>query len=196
MKKTFKMMLAVAMLFTVTLSANAQFSSSNSNCVPDRFHMGIRGGLTTNYWTDFDAFLFPTAGIGLDFQIAPVPIFLGTGLNYMNMGLKYKGDSEDVHHIQMPFTASYHINIAPNLFINPFAGPFFAYNVTDIDDDDDAFDDDRFNWGFRLGCGMNFGRLTCELGYDLGLKNFGDSHNSFRSSTIFMTVGFNWAGSR
>jgi hypothetical protein len=199
MKKTFKMMLAVAMLFTVTLSANAQFSSSGGDRVPDRFHMGIRGGLTSNSWTHYDPLLFPTGGIALDFQVAPVPIFLGIGMNYANLGFKYDsyGDTEtvDAHSIHMPLTASYHINVAPNLFINPFAGPFFSYDLTDIEDEDDI-DDSRFNYGFRVGCGMNFGRLTFDLGYDLGLKNFGNSDHSIKTGTLFMTVGFNWAGSR
>ena len=85
MKKSFKVMLAVAMLFSATLSANAQFSKKENNRVPDRFHMGIRGGITSNTYTGdangIDPLLFPTGGFAMDFQVAPVPIFLGFGLN-------------------------------------------------------------------------------------------------------------------
>lgn len=199
MKKSFKMMLAAAMLFSATLSANAQFSKKENNRVPDRFHMGIRGGITSNTYTGdasgIDALLFPTGGFALDFQVAPVPVFVGLGLNYMNYGYKYDGrydtETEDGHHaVQLPITASYHINVAPNLFVNPFVGGFMAY---DFDDDFD----NQFNYGLRFGCGMNFGRLTLDLGYDLGLANVIDSdHYSAKTGTFFMTIGFNWAGSR
>lgn len=197
MKKSFKVMLAVAMLFSATLSANAQFSKKENNRVPDRFHMGIRGGITSNTYTGdangIDPLLFPTGGFAMDFQVAPVPIFLGFGLNYLNQGYKYDDyydtETEDLHTVQVPITASYHINVAPNLFINPFAGGFVSYNI------DSNFDKD-VNYGLRFGCGMNFGRLTLDLGYDLGLANLGGDYYDAKSGTFFMTIGFNWAGSR
>jgi hypothetical protein len=171
--------------------------------VPDRFHMGLRAGFSSNTFTGdveyIDPLLFPMGGMALDFQVAPVPIFLGIGLNYVNMGYKWEyghhSETEDWHCIHMPLTASYHINVAPNLFINPFLGGFMAYNLTDVNEKSD-WEDDRFNYGLRFGCGMNFGRLTLDLGYDLGLKNFGEKHVKIKSGTFFMTIGFNWAGSR
>lgn len=187
MKKTFKVMLAAAMLFTATLSANAQFSKKENNREPDKFHMGIRGGFTSNTYTDADPYLFPTGGFALDFQIAPIPLYLGMGLNYVNYGYEVNGHTaDDQHGINVPITASYHINVAPNLFINPFFGGFAAYNF------DSDFSED-FNYGLRFGCGMNFGRLTLDIGYDQGLCDLGHDQ---KSGTFFMTVGFNWAGSR
>jgi hypothetical protein len=172
--------------------------------------MGIRGGVTASTLTgdntdDIKGLWFPTGGFGLDFQVAPIPIFLGVGLYYQNQGYSYEykryGYTEtkdvDAHCVQLPLTASYHINVAPNLFINPFLGPWFSYNCTDIDNDED-WNDDRFDYGVRFGCGMNFGRLTLDLGYDIGLKNWYDGNKDYTINTgiLFMTVGFNWAGSR
>ena len=207
--KKIMMMLAAAMLLTAT-AANAQFRKKDNNRVPDRFHMGIRGGVTGSTLTgdntdDIKGLWFPTGGFGLDFQVAPIPIFLGVGLYYQNQGYSYEykryGYTEtkdvDAHCVQLPLTASYHINVAPNLFINPFLGPWFSYNCTDIDNDED-WNDDRFDYGVRFGCGMNFGRLTLDLGYDIGLKNWYDGNRDYSIHTgiLFMTVGFNWAGSR
>lgn len=209
--KKIMMMLAAAMLLTAT-TANAQFRKKDNNRVPDRFHMGIRGGLTAStltgdidkVWGSDDAIKglwYPTGGFGLDFQVAPVPIFLGLGLYYQNQGYsyEYRGKTKDVdaHCVQLPLTASYHINVAPNLFINPFLGPWFSYNCEDVDKDND-WNDDRFDYGVRFGCGMNFGRLTLDLGYDIGLKNWYDGNKDYTINTgiFFMTVGFNWAGSR
>ena len=204
MKKSFKVMLAVAMLFSATLSANAQFSKKESNREPSRFHMGLRAGYTsTSYITeyDLDAKNFVTGGLALDFQVAPIPIFVGMGLNYMNYGVMdsyyskgthyYYSELEDGVGIQMPITVSYHINVAPNLFINPFFGGFVAYN------NESGFGED-FNYGMRIGAGLNYGRLTFDMGYDLGLANLAgdDWNNDITSGTFFMTIGFNWAGSR
>ena len=207
MKKTLQLLVAVALLLSVSMSANAQFSKRQNNRVPDRFHMGLRAGLTlstmTGDWADVhnvDALAFPYGGFALDFQVAPVPIFVGIGLNYMNMGYKmdsyyHHDETVDAHCVHIPLTASYHINVAPNLFINPFMGGWVAYNCTDMDDDDE-WEDERFDYGLRFGCGMNFGRLTFDLGYDLGLKNFGSKDLDCKSGVFFMTVGFNWAGDR
>lgn len=198
--KTLKLFLAAAMLFAVTQSADAQFRKKDNNRVPDRFHMGLRAGITSNTYggdaKNIDPLVFPTGGFALDFQVAPIPIFVGMGLNYVNYGCKtnYK-DYDEAHSIHFPLTASYHINVAPNFFVNPFFGGFVSYNF------DAPFGlSEEVNYGMRIGCGMNFGRLTFDIGYDLGLANLGgDSYNGnvdINTATVFMTVGFNWAGSR
>ena len=218
MKNSFKIMLAVAMLFTATLSANAQLRKKvNSTRTPDRFHMGLRAGLTAStitgdYTEAAKALLFPYGGLGLDFQVAPIPLFVGIGLNYMNMGYKveynynHKDETKtwDAHSIQMPITVKYHINLAPNLFLQPFLGPWFAYNLTDIDEENKDWNDDRFDYGLRFGCGLNYGRLYFDCGYDLGLKNWYDRDGRYKNEkdytinrgVLFVTFGFNWAGER
>ena len=207
MKNSFKLMLAVAMLFTATLSANAQFRKKVNTRTPDRFHMGLRAGLTASTFTgdyteDVSALLFPYGGLGLDFQVAPIPLFVGIGLNYMNMGCKYDNyhhetETIDAHSIQMPITVKYHVNLAPNLFLQPFLGPWFSYDLTDISEEKKDWNDDRYDYGLRFGCGLNYGRLYFDCGYDLGLKNWNgnDSHSSYRG-LLFVTIGFNWAGER
>ena len=202
MKRLSKVMLAVAMLFTVTLSANAQYSRRGGSRTPDRFHMGIHGGFTSNTYTgdfDTDPYVAPTIGIAADFQVAPVPVFVGIGLNYMNYGFKVKtgrdpwrgrtSHSESCSALQVPVTGSYHINVAPDLFINPFLGGFFAVNL----DSPSGVED--FNGGVRLGCGLNYKRLTFELGYDAGVVDLGKDCE-LNTGTFFMTVGYNWAGDR
>lgn len=201
MKKSFKSLLAAVMLFSATLSANAQFSKKESNRVPDRFHMGLRAGVTVSSLVgDVDyseSLTFPTGGLGLDFQVAPIPIFVGIGLNYMNQGINYEYSYEfepiDAHCIQMPITASYHINVAPNLFINPFIGPWFSVRV----DTEDLDDDNNIDYGLRIGCGLNYGRLYFDMGYDLGFKTWTFNRTDTGNMGIFFaTIGFNWAGSR
>ena len=57
-------------------------------------------------------------------------------------------------------------------------------------------DDDRFNYGLRFGCGLNFTRLTFDLAYDLGLKKFGEGDYDAHTGTFFVTIGYNIAGAR
>ena len=224
MKKTFKLFVAALMLLGAT-SANAQFSQKENNRVPDRFHMGLRFAYTANTSTwenvyskkgntlDTKTLSFGSFGIGMDFQVAPVPVFLETGFYYVNKGFmldtdKWKYDEmQHLHMLEIPFVISYHINVAPNLFINPFLGAYYAAGGPDGDlwkdiDADDALSD----YGLRFGCGLNFGRLVVNMGYDYGLadiepnKKFISTYSSktptFKTGMFFMTLGFNWAGSR
>lgn len=193
MKSFFKVLFAVAMLFAVTLSANAQFSNKRE---PDRFHMGIRGGVSLNSLSDeVDELVFPYGGIGLDFQIAPIPLFLESGVYYMNKGFSYElshGSEEEYdHYINMPLLLSYHINLAPNLFLQPFAGGVAGYLT----------ESEAFEAAIRAGVGLNFGRLYVNVGYDFGLvthEYYEYRYYNFdcKNNTFFATIGFNWAGSR
>ena len=125
MKKSFKVLLSAAILLSATLNANAQLLKKDSPRVPDRLHMGVRGGLTSNFFTDYEPYLFPTGGLAIDYQIASVPLFLGAGLNYVNYVLyddhvdnsQYSSNDLDEYNgaVQIPVTASYHINVAPKL---------------------------------------------------------------------------------
>ena len=203
MKNSFKIMLMMVAFFASTSSVNAQFSNKESNRVPDRFHMGVRGGMTINSYTkdlkDAKSAIFPTGGIALDFKVAPFPLYVGTAVNYVNyaykLDTKYVNDKKwDIHAIQVPIIVSYHsyhINVAPNLFVNPFVGEFMAVAVSK-----EGGIDKSFNYGLRAGCGLNFGKLTFDVGYDLGLANLGKGSFETRTGTFFMTLGYNWLGSR
>jgi hypothetical protein len=93
----------------------------------------------------------------------------------------------------MPLVFGYHFNVAPNLFVSPYMGGFMSYCVVD---DNIIIRDDQFNYGLRIGCGLNFGRLTFDMAYEYGLKNFGEKHYDIRTGTFFATIGFNIAGER
>lgn len=210
MKNSFKVLLAAALLFSSSLSTYAQFENNRE---PSRFHFGIRAGLSSNTFSgDLDGYkpLYAfTGGLAFDFQVAPVPVFIGFGLNYLNEGCKYKYSNSyydygivsyerkvDNSAIHIPLVVGYHINLSPNFFISPYLGGFASYSVEDIDDKVE-WEDERFNYGLRFGVGLNFGRLTFDAAYDLGLKNLtSGSKYKMHSRTFFVTLGFNIAGKR
>lgn len=201
MKNSLKAIVAVVLMLSATLSVNAQGSSR----VTERFHFGIRGGFTVNSWRGDSEYMkslaAPTGGFAFDFQIAPVPVFLGFGVNYLNEGLKVdwpqsRTETINASAVHVPLVFGYHFNVAPNLFVSPYAGGFMSYCVEDLDDEDGPMDDERFNYGMRVGCGLNFGRLTFDLSYDYGLKNLGSKHLDLYTGTFFATIGYNIAGER
>ena len=200
MNKTFKVLLTAVLLFSATLSTYAQFESNRET---KRFHMGLRIGISSNTYTgDVDA-IDPltalTGGLAFDAQIASAPVYIGFGLNYLNEGYNYsyRGHSEEMNAsaIHFPLVVGYHFNVAPNFFISPYVGGFSSYCVEHMDDDD-GWNNDRFNYGLRFGLGMNFGRLTLDAAYDLGLKYMDGFKYNVHTSTFFVTVGVNIVGSR
>ena len=200
MKNSLKAIVAVVLMLSATLSVNAQ----GSNRVTERFHFGIRGGFTVNSWRGDSegtkSLAAPTGGFAFDFQIAPVPVFLGFGVNYLNEGLKVdwptRTETINASAVHVPLVFGYHFNVAPNLFVSPYACGFMSYCVEDLDDEEGPMDDERFNYGMRVGCGLNFGRLTFDLSYDYGLKNLGSKHLDLYTGTFFATIGYNIAGER
>ena len=202
MKNSTKVILAVFMLFAATVSANAQFDNNRQT---KRFHMGLHAGGSINSYTGgateyMDPITSFTGGVNFDFQIAPVPVYIGFDLNYLNLGYKYtyrsSGKRYDANCFNLPVYVGYHFNVAPNFFISPHVGYSMSYLVDDWDKSNYDWDNNRFNSAVRFGCGFNFGRLTFDLSYDLGLKNWGSSKKTSYTRTFFATIGVNLAGCR
>ena len=186
MKKQIVSLVAAVLFSMAVTSVSAQSVQYPS------FHFGIRGGLTVNSSSFSDTNLsgasksFPYGGLAADFKIASIPLYLETGVYYMNKGYKFEYGNytvkEDDHFIHMPLLASYHIYINDNMAIQPFAG-FAGGYLTKAKE---------FEGAVRIGCGFNFGRLYANVGYDIGVIK----HNRRSNNTFFTTIGFNFLGSR
>ena len=186
MKKQIVSLVAAVLFSMAVTSVSAQSVQYPS------FHFGIRGGLTVNSSSFSDTNLsgasksFPYGGLAADFKIASIPLYLETGVYYMNKGYNFEYENytvkEDDHFIHMPLLASYHIYINDNMAIQPFAG-FAGGYLTKAKE---------FEGAVRIGCGFNFGRLYANVGYDIGVIK----HNRRSNNTFFATIGFNFLGSR
>lgn len=219
MKNYLKGIVAVTMLFSVTMSVSAQF---DNNRIPDRFHLCVHGGMSSSTFTgytegsfDVNPLVFVTGGVSIDKQIAPVPVFIGTGLNYLKQRF-YSEERENIwgssnkkrgmiesDAIHIPLNVGYHLNVSPNLFISPYLGGFASICLYKWQDEWYQSDEmgDRINFGLRIGCGLNFGRLTLDVAYDFGKCDYYDDHNEYHNykvyqNTFFATVGYNIVGSR
>ena len=194
MKKSIKKMAVVALMLVAgsTMTVNAQLLSEKP-----RVHFGIRGGVSASSYSEdgIKSKIFPMGGFAVDFKVAPIPLYLESGLYYVNRGYKWDNyddddESTDNQAIEMPLVVSYHYYLNDKMSIQPFFGGFISQVF------DGPFDD--LDYGLRLGAGFNYGRAYASIGYDFGLKNFDyyGSDYSFKSGLFFFNIGFNFVGSK
>lgn len=188
-----KLLLALFMAVFGLVAAQAQIVK---NLEYPNSHFGFRAAFSSSNYSNsaISPLPFVSGGFAVDFKICPLPIYLETGAYYANRGYKedyyedyYDGYYEeketiDNHSVLVPFLASYHLYLTDNLSIQPFYGAFVSY----------GFDYEEVDYGLRMGCGFNFGRLYANIGYDLGLKNY---EVDMKSRMFFMTIGINLVGS-
>lgn len=163
-----------------------------------RAHFGIRAAFTLNNPTITEYYRgetfsvspgskpFISAGLAADFRLAPLPIYLETGLYYVNRGggdeySYFESDNFEIDNncIDLPFLASYHLYFTDNMSIQPFIGPYVGYSI----------DREAMDYGLRLGLGWNLGRLYASIGYDYGFEVDG-----FKTNTFVATIGLNIGG--
>ena len=195
MKKSIKKMAVVALMLVAgsTMTVNAQLLSEKP-----RVHFGIRGGVSASSYSldGMESKIFPMGGFAVDFKVAPIPLYLESGLYYVNRGYKldipddyYDDESTDNQAIEMPIVVSYHYYLNDKMSIQPFFGGFISQVF------DGPFDD--LDYGLRLGAGFNYGRAYASIGYDFGLKNWDYGYGkSFKSGLFFFNIGFNFVGSK
>lgn len=198
MKKQVLFLVATAVMLVASTSVQAQSVSY------PKFHMGIRGGLTVNTASvkgggSADALAFPYGGIAVDFRVAPFPLYLETGVYYMNKGGEYKyvqynggysfsdyTEKFDNHFINVPLLLCYHFYVNDKMAVQPFVGFVGGYLT----------ESDNFGGAVRIGCGYNFGRLYANIGYDFGVTKDSKHGEDITNNTFFATLGFNFAGGR
>jgi len=195
MKKSIKTLALAAMMLVAgsAMTVKAQLLSEKPHV-----HFGVRGGVSvSSYSADgMDSKTYPTAGLAADFKVAPFPLYVETGAYFVNKGYnlnlsEYSKDDGgyDCIGAEIPLVASYHHYFTDNMAIQPFFGGFVSYTFGDEMNDVD--------YGLRFGTGFNYGRLYANIGYDLGLKNWADDgYPSNKSGFFFVTLGFNFVGSK
>jgi hypothetical protein len=164
------------------------------------------------------------AGITLDLPIAS-NFYLFTGFEYVTKGAKYKSESGSGSaslkftptYLQVPLHLGIKLPITESTKVVLGVGPYVAYGIggkvkgegsvgtITYDDKTDFFGDNSFAKRFDLGAGINagleFGKLSFSLGYDLGFLNilnkdndnldeqFDDSSPSLRNQSAYLTLG-------
>lgn len=186
MKMNLKVIAMTAMMLVGSLTASAKWGD---DVAP--FHFGFRAGVSfseLNY-SNADVLTAPYGGLAFDFKIAKVPVYLETGMYYMNMGTKYDdfwNDGKatcDNNSLMVPLVGSYHFRVGRDMTIQPFSGMYVSY----------GFDYDKADFGLREGVGFTAGKFYANIGANYGLvEQDGDAEHC----SLFLTVGFNFIGDK
>lgn len=201
--KKMKFTLIAAMLLMVTL-ASAQVS------------LGIKGGVNmSNFYgdelNDNNLKIGFNAGLSADFDFSPNSA-IQTGLFFTTKGAKYGSASAEFTvnpmYLQLPLHYAYKIDVTPGTRVVLHAGPYAAYGVAgkmklkgsagDISGETDGtnvFGDNKllkpFDAGLGLGVGAEFGQISLDLGWDMGLVNISNTSNGdIKNQNAYLSVGY------
>ena len=93
----------------------------------------------------------------------------------------------------------YGVKATDDIALLPFVGPYFAYAVsadqkykgTDVSKSFPRVN--RWNMGFKLGCGAEYNKLYAEIGYQFGITNMLDDDKlSGHNNALFLNLGVNF----
>jgi opacity protein-like surface antigen len=147
------------------------------------------------------------AGGFVDFAVTPA-VSVQPEILFTQKGTKFEGDGFEIRNeltqVQIPVLAKFKVPTSGS--VKPFivVGPGFGINtsakaVFEVDgeevDEDDLLDDDeveRFEVSFIFGAGVQFGKASVEVRYDLGLTNLSTEEDDAKSRTWQFLAGYSW----
>lgn len=202
-----KKILFTALVLVFGLNAMAQESPLS---------FGVKAGVNLSnvdmkfYESTFDAKIGFQVGVTLDYALTP-DFYLQSGLLFTTKGAKENGtDGNGVKvpatinpmYLELPVMAAYKLVVSDGMKVVFNAGPYLAYGVAGkvtvkedrIDVSTNIFQKDgfkRFDFGVGGGVGFEFGEITANLGYELGLANIADSKGAnAKNRNAFLAVGY------
>ena len=162
-------------------------------------------------------------GVGADLEFLH-NVSLQTGLYYSAKGAKYSYYSkltDDVefdvsaNYIQLPIHLAYKIDVTPGTKLVFHAGPYLAYGIggkrkidnyrgdleqlfgeQDLNTFDKNYGLKRFDTGVGIGVGAEFGIITVDLGWDIGLTDLAKenkalvSQKSIKTQSAYLSLGY------
>ena len=211
------MLIALTLTMPVLSQGRLPHRSRFNHSSTEQYY-GLRLGLNIASLSSDDAEWDTDSRAGIAFgavyglQLAnATPLWLEAGLLYSEKGGKSVIQNETrkyrLSYLQVPLVIKYSLDIADDLYIDPFVGGFLAFGIagkskfygTPAKDYKDRFSESsfdlykRFDGGLRIGCGLEYQMLYAELGFDFGLANIGkDDFSSTRTQGFFVNVGVNF----
>ena len=203
-----KILVSIAAM-VLSMPSFAQFSSGGFSLDEENVYYGVRIGLTAASLSGDDGAVKNLGGkvgmtlagvIGLRVSNT-APVFLESGLYYMERGAKKDKIKMSYNNLEIPLLVKYGLKAGDDIAILPFLGPVFSYAVsgkykyTDANGSvkDSSFDYlKRANMGFKLGCGAEYENLYLEAGYHFGITDISKSDDAIHSNAFFVNFGVNF----
>lgn len=187
----------------------AQYSSGGFSLSESSLYYGIRLGANFSTLTGEYIDLGTRVGMNLGGVIGirvsdSTPIFLESGLYYASRGAKKDKETITTHNLEIPILIKYGIQASDDIAVLPYIGPYFSYGLggkNKYEDNgivvkDDTFDYlNRFDMGFKVGCGAEYNKLYLELGYQFGVANLAKDNptdESAHNGSLYVNFGVNF----
>lgn len=211
-----KKFLVAIMAVLFSAPSFAQYSSGGFSLSESTLYYGIRLGanfstLTGDYPPVAD--LGTRVGMNLGGVIGirvsdTTPIFLESGLYYASRGAKKDKFTMTTHNLELPILIKYGIQATDDIAVLPYIGPYFSYGLggkykfenANVVVKNDTFDYlNRFDMGFKIGCGAEYNKLYLELGYQFGVMNLAKddtalnpTDESTHNGSLYVNFGVNF----
>lgn len=204
-----KKFLVAIMAVLFSAPSFAQYSSGGFSLSESSLYYGIRLGANFSTLTGEYIDLGTRVGMNLGGVIGirvsdSTPIFLESGLYYASRGAKKDKETITTHNLEIPILIKYGIQATDDIAVLPYIGPYFSYGLggkNKYEDNgivvkDDTFDYlNRFDMGFKIGCGAEYNKLYLELGYQFGVANLAKDNpadESAHNGSLYVNFGVNF----
>lgn len=204
-----KKFLVAIMAVLFSAPSFAQYSSGGFSLSESSLYYGIRLGANFSTLTGEYIDLGTRVGMNLGGVIGirvsdSTPIFLESGLYYASRGAKKDKETITTHNLEIPILIKYGIQATDDIAVLPYIGPYFSYGLggkykyenANVVVKDDTFDYlNRFDMGFKIGCGAEYNKLYLELGYQFGVANLAKDNptdESAHNGSLYVNFGVNF----
>lgn len=203
-----KKLLLVILAALTTTSASAQYNTGDVSITESTVYYGGRIGIDFASLTgdNTSGFCMRTGfnlGVIVGVHISErTPICIETGIYYTERGAKLKKDdykqTTSLGYLELPVLVKYGFDIGNGMAVLPYVGPYFSLgvggkikdNIVSVSSFADAYN--RFDMGFKLGCGFEWNHLYLETGYQLGVANIAqESVRTTHGNAIYINFGIN-----
>lgn len=204
-----KKFLVAIMAVLFSAPSFAQYSSGGFSLSESSLYYGIRLGANfstlTGEYVDLDTRVGMNLGGVIGIRVSDsTPIFLESGLYYASRGAKKDKETITTHNLEIPILIKYGIQASDDIAVLPYIGPYFSYGLggkykfenANVVVKDDTFDYlNRFDMGFKIGCGAEYNKLYLELGYQFGVANLAKDNptdESAHNGSLYVNFGVNF----
>lgn len=168
------------------------------------FHVGIKAGANfTEMHTRLADYSSKSAlgyGIGAVARLDMGQLYLQSELLFVEKNVKFQSDKHSdvdsaMKHIEVPLVLGVKIIDTGVFKVRAFAGGVYSYMVEgkfSTSEVGDAFKDfnlNKSNLGYKVGAGVDLGKLTVDLSYDAGFKNVSKNYET-KARTFMVSAGF------